>query len=123
MKSILLLLVITSLWNRGAAQECCEAPAEIATGPTVQAAKPEEPKRHPLKGVVIDVLTDKSALLVKHEEIPGVMKAMTMLLTVDATTLKSSAATKGAAITGQLVRKADGWWLEDVKGVTPQPSP
>ena len=41
---------------------------------------------HPLKGVVLDVLADKSALLVKHEEIPGVMKAMTMLLKVDAAT-------------------------------------
>lgn len=71
------------------------------------------PKRHPLKGVIVDVRADKHALLVKHEEIPGVMRAMTMLLKTDADTLKR--ATKGQAITGLLVRKADGWWIEAVK--------
>jgi hypothetical protein len=87
----------------------CESmtPAPVASVET-------KTKGHPLKGVVVDVLADKSALLVKHEEVPGVMKAMTMLLKVDAETLKSPAATKGAAITGLLVRKADGWWLEDI---------
>jgi hypothetical protein len=82
------------------------APAGAPTTPA--------PVGHPLKGVVVSVLADKSALLVKHEEIPGVMKAMTMLLKVDADTLKSPAATKDATITGLLVRKADGWWLETV---------
>jgi len=69
--------------------------------------------RHPLKGVVVDVMADRGALLVKHEEIPGVMKAMTMLLKVDAAALAS--VKKGDAVTGLLVRKADGWWLEAVK--------
>jgi len=41
------------------------------------------------------------------------MRAMTMLLKTDADTLKR--ATKGQAITGLLVRKADGWWIEAVK--------
>lgn len=71
------------------------------------------PAGHPLKGVIIDVLPDQSALLVKHEEIPGVMKAMTMLLKVDADALAS--VKKGDAVTGLLVRQADGWWLEAVK--------
>lgn len=84
-------------------------PAEAPTKPA--------PVGHPLKGVVVDVLVEKSALLVKHEEISGVMKAMTMLLKVDAETLKSSASQKGAVITGRLVRKEDGWWLEAVKAV------
>ena len=92
------------------AEECGEAPVVVAVKTTEDA-----PKRHPLKGVVVNVLAEKSALLVKHEEIPGVMKAMTMLLKVDANTLKSSAAKKDTAITGLLVRKSDGWWLEDVK--------
>jgi Cu/Ag efflux protein CusF len=71
------------------------------------------PAGHPLKGVIVDALPDQSALLVKHEEIPGVMKAMTMLLKVDAAAMAS--VKKGDAVTGLLVSKADGWWLEAVK--------
>jgi hypothetical protein len=62
---------------------------------------------------VLEVQPDRSALIVKHEEIPGVMRAMTMRLKVDAATL--AAAQKDQAITGLLVRKPDGWWLEEVK--------
>ncbi len=68
--------------------------------------------RHPLKGVVVDVVTERHALLVKHEEIPGVMRAMTMLLKVGPTPLRE--ARKGQPLTGQLTRRDDGWWLEDV---------
>jgi Cu/Ag efflux protein CusF len=80
---------------------------ETAPGPA------KAPARHPLKGVVLEVQPDRSALIVKHEEIPGVMRAMTMRLKVDAATL--AAAQKDQAITGLLVRKPDGWWLEEVK--------
>jgi hypothetical protein len=38
---------------------------------------------------------------------------MTMLLKVDAQTL--AAAKKDQALTGTLVQKPDGWWLQDVK--------
>lgn len=71
-------------------------------------------KFHPLKGVVVDVMTDKSALLVKHEEIPGVMRAMTMMFLVDAETL--GRVKKGDAITGQMGRDENKKWiLRDVK--------
>lgn len=85
---------------------CCFE--ESSTGAEKPAAK-----RHPLKGVIVDILTERSALLVKHEEIPGYMKAMTMLLKVETATIQ--AAVKGQAITGTLVEKADGFWLEDMK--------
>lgn len=89
------------------------ASATAATDP--QTASVEKPAAgHPLKGVVVKVVVERSALLVKHEEIPGVMKAMTMLLKVDAATLASAAAKPDTAITGTLVKKADGWWLLDV---------
>jgi hypothetical protein len=115
MKTITALLLGTLLLTTSLlAEESCTCGTHVAAA-TVSAETKDAPKRHPLKGVVVDVLADKSALLVKHEEIPGVMKAMTMLLKVDADTLKSPAATKGAAITGLLVRKADGWWLEEAK--------
>ena len=116
-KTLPLLLVLSALSSAAtlSAEECvCSAPVAVITK-TLSAAgeKTDAPKRHPLKGVVIDVLAAKSALLVKHEEIPGVMKAMTMLLKVDEAGLK--AVKKGDAVTGLLVRKTDGWWLEDVK--------
>jgi len=84
-----------------------------AKPPAAEAAPAKAPARHPLRGVVLEIRADRSALIVKHEEIPGVMRAMTMLLKVDAATL--AAAKKDQAITGLLVRKPDGWWLEEVK--------
>ena len=93
-----------------AASECCPAPAaQTATAPV----------GHPLRGVIVAVLPEKSALLVKHEEIPGVMSAMTMLLKVDAATL--AAAKKDQAITATLVRQEDGWWLREVKAAPAAP--
>ena len=69
---------------------------------------------HPLKGVVVDVLADKPALVVKHEEIPGVMRAMTMMFLVDADT--AARVKKGDAITGQMGRDENKKWvLRDVK--------
>jgi hypothetical protein len=84
-----------------------EAPGASEAGPT----------RHPLEGVVVDIVPDRGSLLVKHEEIPGVMRAMTMLLKVTESDLKS--VQKDQAITGLLVRKPDGWWLEAVKPAAP----
>ncbi len=69
---------------------------------------------HPLKGVVQAVLADKQALLVKHEEIPGVMKAMTMMLRVAPAVLTQ--VKTGDPITATLHRSEDGvWYLDDVK--------
>ncbi len=92
-----------------AANDCCPAPA----------AEAKTPAGHPLRGVVVAILAEKSALLVKHEEIPGVMSAMTMLLKVDAATL--AAAKKDQAITATLVRQEDGWWLRDMKAAPGSP--
>lgn len=96
---------------------CCEAakPA-TATTPATPEAK-VAPAGHPLRGVIVAVMTEKQALLVKHEEIPGVMRAMTMLLKVDAATL--AAAKKDQTITATLVRQDDGWWLRDVRPAAP----
>jgi len=116
MKTVRLILLLAlppgaSIYaHESCACDCCdEKPAAVVSSHEGKDA----PKRHPLKGVVVDVGAKESALLVKHEEIPGVMKAMTMLLKVDQAALAS--AKKGDAVTGLLVRKADGWWLEEVK--------
>jgi Cu/Ag efflux protein CusF len=80
----------------------------------------EAVKRHPLRGVIVEVLPDRSALLVKHEEIPGVMRAMTMLFKVDAATL--AAVKKGDAITGLVSRRDGEWRLEEVQPAPAQPA-
>jgi len=90
---------------------CCAGTA----GATAPAAASDAVKRHPLKGVIVSVRPDQSALTVKHEEIPGVMRAMTMQFKVDAATLKQ--AQKGQAITGLMSRQNNEWVLEDVKFV------
>ena len=77
-------------------------------------------KRHPLRGVITGVLADQSAFLVKHEEIPGVMRAMTMMFKVDAATLK--AFKPGDAITGLMSRQGRNWVLEDVKPAAARPA-
>ncbi len=97
-------------------------PASSLTALTAD-AKPADksaPKKHPLKGIVTALLPADSALMVKHEEIPGVMKAMTMMLTVDPSVLDR--VKKGDAITALLYRDAEGTWrLDDVKVITPTP--
>lgn len=68
--------------------------------------------RHPLRGVVVAIRPDDSALLVKHEAIPGYMRAMTMLFKVDAAAVSSLK--KGDTITATLVQREDGFHLENV---------
>lgn len=78
-----------------------------------------EPAGHPLHGVVQNIMTERSALLVKHEEIPGVMRAMTMLLKVTAADLAKPAV--GDTVTAIIYRDADNqWWLRDIT-VVPAP--
>lgn len=107
-----------------AAGDCCAvAPAPLSgtTPATPAPAAPEAPASHALRGAIVALVPDKSSLLVKHEEIPGVMRAMTMLLKVDPATL--AAAKKDQAITATLIRKADGWWLEDVRPAAAEAKP
>ena len=102
---------------KGKAVCCCNTEAAASASPA--AANPSAPtaapeiKRYALRGVVVAVDADKSALRVKHEEIPGFMRAMTMQFKVDASTL--TAAKVGAALTGQMSRQGKDWVLEDVK--------
>ena len=85
--------------------------ALVAAEKSAEAKAPA--KRHPLRGVITGIVAEKSALMIKHEEIPGVMRPMTMMFKVDEATLK--AAKVGQAITGQMARESDGFWLHDAK--------
>jgi putative intracellular protease/amidase len=74
-------------------------------------------RKFPLHGVIVDVLPERGALLVKHEEIPGIMAAMTMSFKVPPADL--AAAKKGEAIDAHLYQ-LDGEWHID--GITPSPA-
>lgn len=95
-------------------EPCCCAPAATAAEPAVPA---EQPKAHPVKGVIMGVMTDRTALLVKHEEVPGVMRAMTMMFKVEPAVLAQ--VKRGDAIRAKMQRRTDGWWLLDVEVVEP----
>jgi len=96
------------------AKTCCCAPKPAATAAPVPA---EQPKSHPLKGVIMGIMAEKTALLVKHEEVPGVMRAMTMMFKVEPAVLQQ--VKRGDAIKGLMSRRTDGWWLHEVEVTTP----
>ena len=72
-----------------------------------------ETKRHPLRGVITRVEANTSSLMVKHEAIPGVMRAMTMRFKVAEQVVQHFKV--GDAITGMMSRVDDEWRLDDVK--------
>jgi Cu/Ag efflux protein CusF len=66
-----------------------------------------------VRGVVQDLRPGNGTILVKHEDIPGVMPAMTMAFRVDENTLRRVQLNQ--AITARLVRREDGFWLVEVE--------
>jgi len=75
-------------------------------------------KMFPLTGVVLEVLANEQALLVRHDDIPGVMPPMTMRFDVEAKVLAT--VRKGDAIRAQTTRTAEGRWiLRAVEVVSP----
>jgi Cu/Ag efflux protein CusF len=97
--------------------ECCRG-KEVCCCRTETAAEPAPaPQTHPLKGVVMGIMAEKTALLVKHEEIPGVMRAMTMMFKVEPAVLQQ--VKRGDAIKALMSRRDDGWWLTAVEVVPP----
>jgi protein SCO1/2 len=85
---------------------------------TLLLAACEKSESHPLRGVVVEVHEDPPALLVDHEEIPGVMAAMTMKFGVDAAT--ADAVRPGERIEARMRFQEGEWRLEDVR-VVPTP--
>ena len=94
--------------------ECCKDKEVCCCNleKVAEKSKPE-PGSHPMRGVVMGLMAEKTALLVKHEEVPGVMRAMTMMFKVDPSVLEQ--VKKGDAITAHMARRADGWWLSAVE--------
>jgi Cu/Ag efflux protein CusF len=113
MKVLLPLLSFSFILAVGAAAcECGKAKPLAASSAATESA---EPKSHPVKGVVKGLMPEKTALLVKHEEVPGVMRAMTMMFKVEPAVLEKVKA--GGEIKALMTRRADGWWLTEVEVV------
>lgn len=87
--------------------------AEKAEDATV-AAKASGEKRHPLTGEILRIEAERNVLVIRHDDIPGVMPAMTMEFVVTPGDVK--AAKVGQKIRAQLVEPAgDGEWrLEQI---------
>lgn len=98
--------------------ECCQDKEVCCCRMEKAAEAPKpEPGSHPVKGVVMGIMAEKTALLVKHEEVPGVMRAMTMMFKVDPVVLAQ--VKTGDAIKAHMSRRADGWWLTGVEVLPP----
>lgn len=69
---------------------------------------------HAVTGKIVSVLTDRKALLVAHEEVPGVMMAMTMSFQVDPRVLDLVKPEQN--ILARMERRDDGkWWLFSIR--------
>ncbi|HEY0947659.1 MAG TPA: copper-binding protein [Opitutaceae bacterium] len=74
----------------------------------------EASRGHALKGRIVGVLPERQSVLVKHEEIPGVMRAMTMEFKVAPELLATLR--EGQEILARMERRDDRkWWLFQVK--------
>lgn len=84
---------------------CSRGASEAKGGETSAAAAPEE-KRFPLTGEIVRVEAERKVLVVKHDEIPNYMPAMTMEFVVSAADL--AAAKPGQHIRGEMVAVKGG---------------
>ena len=80
-------------------------------------AYPAPVKSYPLQGVIVEVLQQRQRLRVKHQKIPGVMEAMTMLFKADADTL--SRVHPDEVITADLVQVDGDYWIKNIKQSQP----
>jgi hypothetical protein len=78
---------------------------------------------HPLRGVVTSVVAERQLVMVKHEEIPGFMRAMTMAFSVPAEVYPRL--TPGTHLIATMYGSRGKWRLEDVQltDETYQPKP
>jgi Cu/Ag efflux protein CusF len=79
---------------------------------------------HALRGEVTRVLEDRKLVMVRHEEIPGFMKAMTMAFTVPEADWPKL--TPGTFLTATMYGSRGKWRLEDIvitdENYQPRPS-
>jgi Cu/Ag efflux protein CusF len=77
---------------------------------------PRKPSQegHPVRGKIVRLLPERESVLMAHEEVPGVMKAMTMAFRVEPQLLQHLKPEQ--EVVGRMARRDDGrWWLFDVR--------
>lgn len=77
---------------------------------------PVETRGHPVHGYIQSVDTEKRLARVRHDEIPGVMPAMTMRFHVAAEDMDALPAS--GEIFGRIEQREDGWWLFAIRSVS-----
>lgn len=96
-----------------------KAPGDATTSPTAaaddKAAKsPAEPEVYQVKGVVQEVKPEEKKVVIKHEEIPNYMAAMTMPFDVkDGAELTGIA--PGDEVTFRMFVTEDDGWIQEIK--------
>ncbi len=123
-KGLVLLLLL-------AVGPACRAKPEIPAGAperpalTPGASASASAKRYPLKGVVVSVVASKPEIVVRHEEIPGYMAAMTMPFPVRDDPKVVGLLRPGDRIEATLVVDNGAYFLEEIltKGFVPTPTP
>jgi len=80
--------------------------------PVSETSAPKTEKSYPLAGEIVKVDAERNALIVAHEEIKGLMPAMTMEFKVAKGDL--AIAKPGQHIRAELVQRADGFYLEKI---------
>ncbi|MBI1324535.1 redoxin domain-containing protein [bacterium] len=98
------------------------ASAVPASAEKAEAGKQEKPgeKTYKLKGIVREIDKDTGEVMVRHEEIPGFMKAMTMPFDLKGQEVLGELFV-GDEIEGSLVVKPDDMLLKDVVITNPAP--
>lgn len=86
-------------------KEVCCCHADDATGADAEPAA----GFHRLTGVVTNLLPERQAIMVRHDEIPGFMRAMTMRFLVEPAVLEQ--VKPGDAIKAHMGRDADNKWI------------
>jgi protein SCO1/2 len=122
-------LVLALVCGMGCSKSTAPAPAEtaspVASTNAVETAASADRKEFQVRGVVQELKLQENEIVIKHEEIPNYMPAMTMPFEV-----KNSAELNGIAPNDQvsftmIVTETDGW-IENIKKVgvsTEAPSP
>lgn len=101
------------------------SPPSAPTNATPQAATGTNPTIYQVKGVIKELHPERKKVLIDHEDIPGYMEAMTMMLDVrEDRELKGLQA--GDSITFRMLVTEDDGWIDQLKKIdgprTPLPS-
>lgn len=97
-----------------------QAPAKPAAEPPKAAEKPGEPKSYKLTGVVREINKETGQVMIRHEEIPGFMKAMTMPFDLKGQESLNELFV-GDEVEGTLIVKSNDIELRDVVITNPAP--